>query len=109
MKRTDEPRAHTLRPPPTQRPPASSRRARSVPLIQVYPVRNSRRDILLLAAYFIRQFAIAQDKPPPGLSEDATAFLVQRRWTLPDLASRLSRAVKANEGSLITAADLDDT
>ena len=108
MKRTDEPHARTFRSAHTQRPAASAHAAGSIPLIQVYPVRNSRRDILLLAAYFIRQFAVAHGKDVPGLSEEAASFLATQRWTLPDLASRLSRAVKTNSGSLITADDLAD-
>ena len=105
MKRTEEPHARTLRTSRSQQSSAAQR-AGTVPLIQIYPVRNSRRDVLLLAAYFIRQFAVAQGKDVPGLSEEAASFLAAQRWTLPDLASRLARAVKSNDGSLITASDL---
>jgi DNA-binding NtrC family response regulator len=108
MKHTDEPHARTLRPSQAQRTSAAARPAGTIPLIQVYPLRNSRRDILLLAAYFIRQFAIAHGRDVPGLSEEAANFLAAQRWTLPDLASRLARAVKRNDGSLITADDLAD-
>lgn len=108
MKPTDEPHARTLRPSQAPRALAVARPTGTIPLIQVYPMRNSRRDILLLAAYFIRQFAVAQGRDVPALSEEAAKFLAAQRWTLPDLASRLSRAVKTNDGSLITADDLAD-
>jgi len=64
--------------------------------------------ILLLASRLVDQFAAAQGKETPGLSQDAAAFLTRRYWALPDLARRVWDAVAANRGNLITAADLCD-
>jgi len=65
-----------------------------------------RPQLLALAAQLVDHFALAYGRDVPGLSADAARFLVTRRWTLDDLAACLSRAVAANQGSLITAADL---
>jgi len=77
-------------------------------LVQVHPVPQSRSNILSAVLHFVKQFAEAQGKSAPALSEDAAMFLTSRAWRMNDLAGRVARAVAANEGSLITAADLRD-
>ncbi len=81
-------------------------RADSPALLQVHPVPADSQDILSVAVHLLRHFAVAQGKGAPALSEDAARYLIRRRWALPDLASRISRAVENSDGSLITAADL---
>ena len=63
-------------------------------------------DILSTTMDLLRQCAADHDKPVPLLSQDAATFLITRRWAADELAQRVARAVAANEGSLITAADL---
>ena len=90
------------------RPAPDASAAGNVHLVQVYPVPRSRTDILSVAIHLVGRFAAAQGKPAPTLSEDAATFLAGRRWRIDDLARRMARAVAANTGSLITAADLCD-
>lgn len=73
---------------------------------QVHPVSSRPEEVLSIALHLLGQFATAHGKEIPALSQDAADFLTCRSWSLHDLAARLSRAVAANQGSLITAADL---
>lgn len=75
-------------------------------LFQVHPVSSRPEEVLSIALHLLGQFATVHGKEVPALSQDAADFLTCRSWSLNDLAARLSRAVAANQGSLITAADL---
>ncbi|MFQ5667644.1 MAG: hypothetical protein ACE5I7_14625 [Candidatus Binatia bacterium] len=92
-----------------QRPARSPNAAKVRYLRQVHPVPGVQAGALVVAAHLLRRFETEQHKQTPGLSQDAAAFLVRQRWATADLAQRISRAVKSNRGSLITAADLSDT
>ena len=76
------------------------------PLLCVHPIPADPDEILSITVHLLGHFAVVQGKAAPALSEDAARFLTRQRWALSDLASRLSRAVACNRGSLITAADL---
>ena len=76
-------------------------------LVQVSPVPTNRREILALTLHFAQRFAATAGKEVPVLSEDAARFLLSRRWTVPELIWRVSRAVEHNDGSLVIAADLE--
>ncbi len=77
-------------------------------VLQIHPVPLVRDEILAIAIHLGDCFAAAQGKAAPVFSEDAAAFLAGRRWAINDLALRVSRAVASNQGSLITATDLDE-
>jgi DNA-binding NtrC family response regulator len=78
----------------------------TVYLKRVHPVPQAASQVLRVALHLIHQCAAAQGKVPPDLSEDAARFLTSRSWRIEELAFRTARAVSANRGSLITAADL---
>ncbi len=82
--------------------------AREIPprLLQVQPVSQRSEELVSITRHLLAHFAAAQGKEVPELSQDAADYLTSRRWRLRDLATRLSQAVAANQGSLITAADL---
>jgi DNA-binding NtrC family response regulator len=61
---------------------------------------------MAVVLHLLQRFAAAQRKSVPALSQDAASYLKARRWVIRDLARRVWRAVAANRGSLITAADL---
>lgn len=108
MKRPAEPQ-----PRPMRRPPIHSRRrtAKAVlmhtyPLL-VHPVPQCRDEMLVIAAHLARRAANQLGTSTPEFSENAAAFLASRPWAIDDLAARIARAVAANRGSLIIAADLE--
>ncbi len=72
----------------------------------VHPVSGRSEDLVVITRHLLAHFAAAHGKEVPELSQDAANYLTSRGWSFTDLAARLSRAVAANEGSLITAADL---
>ena len=78
-------------------------------LRQVYPLPETDGEFLAVATHLLHQFAATQGKEAPGFSLEAADFLARRRWVVAELARRLWRAVEANRGSLITAADLSDS
>ena len=90
---------------PSRQEPQS---ADSSPVGQMFPLPRPGHEVLSAAIDLLRQFAAAHGKPVPLLSQDAAAFLIGRRWAIDELSQRVSRAVAANDGSLITAADLSD-
>lgn len=75
-------------------------------LLLVHPLPRSNATTLQIALHFVRVFSAAEGKLAPAVSEDAAAFLSRRTWRVNDLAARVHAAVIANQGSLITAADL---
>lgn len=74
----------------------------------IHPVPSSRDELLVIAAHLARRAADQLGKPLPEFSENAASFLAGRPWTIDDLAKRITRAVAANQGSLIIAADLGE-
>ena len=77
-------------------------------VFQIHPVPSTDGGIVSVAAHLLEQFAATQGKEPPGLSLDAASFLAAQRWEAGELARRVWRAVQANRGSLVTAADLSE-
>ncbi len=75
-------------------------------LLQVHPVSERPEELVSITRHLLAQFAAAEGKEVPELSQDAADYLTSRRWRLRDLAARVSQAVAVNQGSLITAADL---
>ena len=103
-----------VKPQPTSRRtphPKHARRVRAArkhgryPLL-VHPVPAGHHEVLAVAIHLARCAAELLDKAPPAFSQNAAAFLGNRQWEVNDLAVRVVRAVAANDGSLITAADL---
>ena len=90
---------------PAKRQPLSTRPAANH-LVLVHPLPDTHNAIVVVAAHLLQQFAATQGKEAPGLSVDAATFLAGQRWEADELARRVWRAVAANRGSLITAADL---
>ena len=74
----------------------------------VHPVPQARNDILVIAAHLARRAASRLGKPTPEFSENAAVFLASRVWAIDDLADRITRAVTANQDSLIVGIDLAD-
>ncbi len=109
MKQPDKP--HALHPRASETAPRSARplnAGAASHLILVYPAPRSQREVLLLAFHLLQRFAAEQGKDLPGFSQDAGDFLIGRQWGTTELTRRVWRAVAANQGSLITAADLSD-
>ena len=106
MKRRDKLRQTPLRVIGPRSAPGPSRETALGYLVQVHPVPQSRDEVLMVAIHFARRFAAVYGKAVPGFSEDAATFLARHRWEITDLAVRVSRAVAANQGNLITSADL---
>jgi len=69
---------------------------------------RSRSHLIALTRCLIAECAAQVGKDPPVLSEDAVRYLCRRSWAHEQFAACLRRAVAANTGSLITAADLGD-
>jgi hypothetical protein len=112
MKQPDEPHAANLRlidiAVRSARPPKAGFAGFARHLMLVHPAPPSHHGLLQLALHLLQRFAATQGKDLPGFSQDAADFLVGRRWGTTELARRVWRAVAANRGSLITAADLSD-
>ncbi len=82
--------------------------SREIPphLLQVHPISDRSEELVSITRHLLAHFAAAHGKEIPELSQDAADYLTSRPWSLSDLSARVSQAVAANEGSLITAADL---
>jgi two-component system nitrogen regulation response regulator NtrX len=76
--------------------------------VAVPPLRERRTDIAKLAAHFLAQFAAAEDKPCPRLSDDARQLLEDYHWpgNVRELRNLMERAVVLVDGDLIEAVDL---
>jgi two-component system nitrogen regulation response regulator NtrX len=76
--------------------------------IAVPPLRERRTDIGRLAAYFLAQFAAAEEKPCPHLTDDALQLLEDYHWpgNVRELRNLMERAVVLVDGETIDAPDL---
>jgi two-component system nitrogen regulation response regulator NtrX len=76
--------------------------------IAVPPLRERRTDIGRLAAYFLAQFAAAEEKPCPRLTDDALQLLEDYHWpgNVRELRNLMERAVVLVDGETIDAPDL---
>ena len=76
--------------------------------IAVPPLRERRTDIARLAAHFLAQFAAAEAKPCPRLSDDARQLLEDYHWpgNVRELRNLSERAIVLVDGEIIEAADL---
>jgi two-component system nitrogen regulation response regulator NtrX len=76
--------------------------------IAVPPLRERRGDIARLAAHFLAQFAAAEARPCPSLSDDARQLLEDYHWpgNVRELRNLSERAIVLVDGDTIEAADL---
>ncbi|MBI4616074.1 MAG: sigma 54-interacting transcriptional regulator [Planctomycetes bacterium] len=76
--------------------------------IDLPPLRERGRDILLLAETFLARFARLYRKPVSGFDEGATGALFRHAWpgNVRELENRVQQAVILAEGLRLTAADL---
>jgi two-component system, NtrC family, nitrogen regulation response regulator NtrX len=76
--------------------------------IAVPPLRERRTDIGRLANYFLAQFAAAEEKPCPRLTDDALQLLEDYHWpgNVRELRNLMERAVVLVDGETIDAPDL---
>ena len=76
--------------------------------IAVPPLRERRTDIARLAAYFLAQFAAAEEKPCPHLTDDALQLLEDYHWpgNVRELRNLMERAIVLVDGPTIDAPDL---
>jgi DNA-binding NtrC family response regulator len=76
--------------------------------IQVPPLRNRTEDIVLLARFFLSQFAALHRKPPLRFSNEALAALQAFNWpgNVRELRNVVERLVIRSKSHEVTAADL---
>ncbi|WCJ58842.1 sigma-54 dependent transcriptional regulator [Fontisphaera persica] len=74
------------------------------------PLRERGQDVLLLAEYFLKQFALAMNKRITGLSAAAAQKLMGHTWpgNVRELRNVIERAVILETGPVIQAASLPD-
>ena len=74
------------------------------------PLRERGQDVLLLADYFLKQFALAMNKRLTGLSPQAAQKLMGHTWpgNVRELRNVIERAVILESGPVISAASLPD-
>jgi two-component system, NtrC family, response regulator len=77
--------------------------------LRVPPLRDRSGDPVLLASYFLREFAAQFGRRIKGFTADAIAALAAYRWpgNVRDLENRVKRAVVMSEGRLLAASDLE--
>ena len=77
-------------------------------IIRVPPLRDRQGDSVLLAQYFLHQYAERFGRPSRGLAPDAIRAIQAHRWmgNVRELENRLKGAVIMAEGSVVTASDL---
>ena len=80
----------------------------SVVTIVMPPLRERREDIPSLAGHFLRSYAAASDKAPPGLSPEALGLLVGYDWpgNVRELAHAIERAVALTSNAVLLPEDL---
>jgi two-component system, NtrC family, response regulator HydG len=73
--------------------------------IDMPPLRQRGNDVVLLADYFLRQFARDNHRRIDGFSDEARAKLVAHRWpgNVRELENAIERAVVFTEGELVAA------
>ncbi len=76
--------------------------------VAVPPLRERRTDIARLAAHFLAQFAAAEAKPCPRLTDDARQLLEDYHWpgNVRELRNLMERAIVLVDGATIEAVDL---
>ncbi len=77
--------------------------------LRIPPLRERGGDVVLLARFFLAQFAREFGRQVRGLTDDALAALATHAWpgNIRELENRMKRAVVMAEARLITAADLE--
>src|SRR5512139_485383 len=101
----DAPRLRAVSPAPEQR---DSGYGQVVRLQQAGSPPRSRSQLISMVRHVIEECAAQAGKDAPALSEDAVRYLCARWWTYEQFTACVRRAVAANAGSLITAADLGE-
>jgi two-component system, NtrC family, response regulator HydG len=73
--------------------------------IEMPPLRMRGNDVVLLADYFLRQFARENHRQIDGFSDEARAKLVAHRWpgNVRELENAIERAVVFTEGEVVQA------
>jgi two-component system response regulator HydG len=73
--------------------------------IEMPPLRMRGNDVVLLADYFLRQFARDNQRQIDGFSDEARAKLVAHRWpgNVRELENAIERAVVFTEGEVVQA------
>jgi two-component system response regulator AtoC len=76
--------------------------------IEVPPLRERKEDIPLLGQYFLKKFAVENQKEITGFSPEATNFLLNYEWpgNVRELENAIERAVILAKNSYIEVADL---
>lgn len=77
--------------------------------INVPPLRQRQRDVLLLAHHFLSKYADEMEKNIPGFSGDALDSLRQERWpgNVRELDNTIARAIfRARDGQFVAIEDL---
>jgi two-component system, NtrC family, response regulator len=76
--------------------------------IHVPPLRERSGDAVVLASFFLRQFATEYARPVRGFGSGALAAIKDHQWpgNVRELANRVKRAVVMADGQLVSAADL---
>jgi len=77
--------------------------------IRIPPLRERSGDALLIANFFLQQFAADYGRPVRGFTPTAVAAMNAHPWpgNVRELENRLKRAVVMADGPLISAADLE--
>jgi two-component system NtrC family response regulator len=77
--------------------------------VTIPPLREREGDVLVLANFFLRQYAAELDRPCRRFAPDALGVLAQHGWrgNVRELENRVKRAVVMCEGATVQAEDLD--
>jgi DNA-binding NtrC family response regulator len=76
--------------------------------IHLPPLRERKEDVLVLAQFFLRRFAVETKKNFSAISKEAEAWLLAYDWpgNVRELANSIERAVVLGQGPEVTVADL---
>jgi DNA-binding NtrC family response regulator/tetratricopeptide (TPR) repeat protein len=77
--------------------------------LELPPLRDRGRDVLLLAEWFLARACLEHDRPPKRLSGEAQARLLAYRWpgNIRELANVMERAVFFADSPVVTGAMLE--
>ncbi len=77
-------------------------------IISLPPLRERKKDILLLAQFFLKQFSSKVNGSVKGMSKEFTDLLTQHNWkgNIRELKNCIERAVILTAGTELTPADL---
>lgn len=76
--------------------------------LNIPPLRDRDEDVLILAQYFLQQYAVEYKRNVKGFSDDGVSAILAHKWpgNIRELQNKVKSSVIMSTGTLVTAMDL---